>query len=338
MQLSWIPSDKATSIDLERAEAHYGRATRKLVQVLRGDGKRPCLDVIERLESGRRLLHPYVVEWFNRQRLNLEQGDRDLVFACFDELATVEARVQASIARRTSSTAEYGVPFDLQTRASDIPHAARHLRSIAAEAYGSSEFETLRLVEEPDAAMLEVLRDAWSTLVHYWPEAAHEVREVTHTISFFSNDFLIGGALQSFLGGIFLTRRRIEHGVQLAEEILHEASHTRLFYMMLDRVLWTNPEHEMYETVLRKDRRPFWGLFHQLFVLTRLSEYYRRVVQERPEFTDQYREICDQAARAAATVERIGLLTTQGNELFATLRVANGHHAEPRHAEPRVMP
>jgi hypothetical protein len=323
--LSWHPDPRATDDDLNRARAYYGRSIRKLVSVLR-DGSAPrCRDTVERLDRAGLLTHPYVVEWFNRQRAQLEGPERARVFATFDELPDLERRVAASELRRARSGRTLGAPFDFQTPSSAIPHAIRHLRAVSAEASDEArerDYGELDIEETPDTSTLSVVSDAWTVLNRFWPEVAAEIRAIIRTFSFFADDFVIGGALQSFLGGIFLCKKQATDGVKLGEEIVHEAAHARLFLMQLDRVLWTNPDQQRYTTVLRRDPRPFWGLYHQLFVLTRLTEYYGRVVREHPDRAEMYEAVRTAAEQAIDIVDEIGELTDDGARLFESMRAA----------------
>lgn len=62
-----------------------------------------------------------------------------------------------------------------------------------------------------------------------------------------------------------------------AEYIVHEGAHVRLAASMIFQKYYTNGREVAYETPLRKDKRPMYGLFHQIFVIVRLVEFYRRL-------------------------------------------------------------
>jgi hypothetical protein len=321
--LSWRPSQTATHGDLRATRAYYDRSIRKLIGVL-ADGSAPrCLAVVERLDRRGLLVHPYAVEWFNRQRSNLEQRDREVIFAAFDELPDLERRIVASEERRARAREERGAPFDFFTPSAAIPHAIRHLRSVSAEAANEPTDGYAPLdVDVPDDHTIAVVADAWRVLERFWPEVALEIGTIIRTFSFFADDFVIGGALQSFLGGIFLCKKQATDGIKLGEEIVHESAHARLFLIQIDRELWRNPEEARYASVLRRDPRPFWGLYHQVFVLTRLAEYYGRVVREHPEQEEMYARSLAGARQGIQVIQEVGELTPDGAALFATMREA----------------
>lgn len=321
--LTWRPSPSATHEHLLDTRTYYDRSIRKLIGVLADGSAARCLQVVDRLDRRGLLVHPYAVEWFNRQRMNLEQRERDVIFAAYDELPEMERRILASEERRARAREQYGAPFDFYTPSAAIPHAIRHLRSVSAEAADEATDGYAPLdIEVPDERTLGVVADAWKVLERFWPEVAVEIGTIIRTFSFFADDFVIGGALQSFLGGIFLCKKQATDGIKLGEEIVHESAHARLFLIQIDHELWRNPEEARYASVLRRDPRPFWGLYHQVFVLTRLAEYYGRVVREQPKQEEMYARSLAGARQGIEVIQEVGQLTADGAELFASMREA----------------
>ena len=91
------------------------------------------------------------------------------------------------------------------------------------------------------------------------------------------------------LGAIFVNETTVLGSTShLAEELLHEASHTRLYASLVIEPAFDTSDTRRYTTPLRPDARPMLALVHQVFVLVRIVEFYGRLVLIDPAVAETY--------------------------------------------------
>jgi hypothetical protein len=97
--------------------------------------------------------------------------------------------------------------------------------------------------------------------------------EHTHLVSqiiLVDSERFIGGSSFDMQGCIILkieADMTLEHIIDL---IIHETAHQYVFLLSTLDPLCLNDPHKLYRSPLRKDPRPMMGIFHALFVITRL--------------------------------------------------------------------
>jgi hypothetical protein len=93
-----------------------------------------------------------------------------------------------------------------------------------------------------------------------------------------SNPFF--GASTFFLwGGVFLNPSRHEAAVDLADTIVHETGHLKLFALSVDEPMTRNPSGARYRSPLRNDPRPMEGIFHATYVCARMAGFYAQMAE-----------------------------------------------------------
>jgi hypothetical protein len=80
-------------------------------------------------------------------------------------------------------------------------------------------------------------------------------------------------------GAIVLNADDHQSITDLAEVIVHETTHVLLFALSLDEALVRNPKSERFESPVRSDPRPMDGLFHGVYVLSRLHHFLTQLLK-----------------------------------------------------------
>jgi HEXXH motif-containing protein len=163
--------------------------------------------------------------------------------------------------------------------------------------------------------------EAFALLRRRWPAIEREARIFVQRILFMTGGMMLGATDVHYQGGILLDAE-MRSPVRIAEQIVHEAAHTRLNSIVAGRKLVTNPHTERFSTPLRADTRPMLGLFHQMFVLSRLREFFTRVLVEYPDLESHLQGVCTKLRDAVTTIREHGSLTPAGDALVASIERA----------------
>jgi HEXXH motif-containing protein len=286
---------------------------------------RPEPDVLARdnavlLEGMRRIvaphaatLHPYFFQW----AYDAQDAGPD----CRDDVRTradaVDAAIRVSRARAEDNRAAFGLAIDVSADPELLGTTIGRMRAMAAVA--NSRPSRIDVLTEPGDLVRSNLASACDIIHRWWPEMFTELGHTTQAFFFFAGETAIGASDIRSHGAIFLRTEHAQHVVTLAEEMIHEASHTRLNAAMARRKMFTNPWDEHFQTPLRADRRPMFGLFHQMFVLARLAEYYRRLPPELADAAGRQAKIEAQLAESVRTVGAHARFTPVGQSIYQSV-------------------
>jgi HEXXH motif-containing protein len=151
-----------------------------------------------------------------------------------------------------------------------------------------------------------------------WPAALDELKQGVKQIVFFRSHKIIGFADIHTHGAIFLRHETIADPVRLAEEILHESSHVRMNATLACQDYYVD-DGRLFESPLRRDARPIFGLLHQLFVLRRLMSFYERIRSG----VHQHRlELIQSHFKAAfKTIHSEAKLTSKGMDFLKSMEI-----------------
>jgi HEXXH motif-containing protein len=153
----------------------------------------------------------------------------------------------------------------------------RALASVPAYARTASTPITVVKLRASEKASLNA---ALHLLNQLWPEASDEVESSVAVINGFSSDRVIGFTDIHSHGAVFLRTDDIARSPSnLSEEILHEASHIRFNALLAGTPLFVDTGH-VFQSPLRPDPRPVFGVIHQVFVLARVVVFLSRAVKE----------------------------------------------------------
>lgn len=167
-----------------------------------------------------------------------------------------------------------------------------------------------------------ILRDALAVVREFTPEMAREMEDSISIVSAFACRDAISFSDVQALGTIFICDRFLSSPPQLAEILVHEASHTILNSVIASLPLFSNSASERYKTPLRPDPRPMFGLFHQLFVLTRLRWFHSVMPQGFVGVDGTLQSIDASLRQALAAVRQHARLTNDGERLIASIEAS----------------
>jgi HEXXH motif-containing protein len=153
-----------------------------------------------------------------------------------------------------------------------------------------------------------------------WPELRAEIEAHTDLIVPFTGHAL-GWTNVLYQGAIFVQGGGKTDVCFAVERIAHEASHSRLYVMMGLGPLHNNAHTELVSSPFRRDPRPITGLYHAIFVYTRVLELMHRLARLRPDlrFAARKAELHPKFDDAVATLKERGRLTAFGSDLLAQM-------------------
>lgn len=298
---SWRPDERASR--RERAEL-TGRC---LSTVARGS-------LAESVELQHRL--PASIDdllWFDHPCLFLAYfgKTRNEAIPSIDD---VLVEIDASKRRAEACRAQIGVACDLRGFLREDSPVIR--QAIAYAGRINEATTSLRLVDVTDAQK-SVIRDAFSIISSTWPEITAEISDFLKCLLFFQAKRVIGFVDFRIHGTVFLREDCLGSPLRLAEEVLHECSHIRLNTALAVDPIFSNSATERFCTPLRREPRPMFGLFHQMFVLARLDHFLNLRVE--PEMVAKRPKVREQLGQAFAAVKSGAVLTPAGRKMVDTI-------------------
>jgi len=181
------------------------------------------------------------------------------------------------------------------------------------------------------APLVKVTDEAVELLEAAWPEAALEMHELVRQIVFVDGDEHRSAFTIHTFGAIYLTTMPEMVNVPgIYENLIHESGHHALTLKEAFTKLLLNSEQRT-ESPLRGAPRPVRGVFHAVFVLTRMILGFERALahvrvgdreklEQRAEFLRKRREV------GFRSLERSARFTDQGAELFQALLLAGSRN------------
>ncbi|WP_061009099.1 HEXXH motif-containing putative peptide modification protein [Vibrio sp. CUB2] len=151
-------------------------------------------------------------------------------------------------------------------------HAERCLNNVALQATeDSSSIEFL----EVNQRMRNGYTNTIDTLLNRSNYAFYFVEKTLKELVPFEAGNGIGASFYGYSGGVFLNPKYLERPYLASEHIYHECRHSVFNHILIKYPLYENSPKEKFTSVLRKDKRPMFGLFHQLYVLVGLIELFK---------------------------------------------------------------
>ncbi|KOU22203.1 aKG-HExxH-type peptide beta-hydroxylase [Streptomyces sp. WM6368] len=160
----------------------------------------------------------------------------------------------------------------------DHPWIARHFASMNSHepqpGYPASDLT----VRETGSEDVERIGSAFALIEEAWPELAAEIRAYVRLFVPYGSDFHSSFTEACLMGAIFLSEaaRPFTSRQYTAEHLLHEASHLRLMLLLELDPLVTCRDEAVFNSPVRKDPRPLWGMLQAIFVFARITAFHRR--------------------------------------------------------------
>lgn len=158
------------------------------------------------------------------------------------------------------------------------PWIARHFASMNSHApqpgYPRSDL-AVRDVSEADIA--DISR-AFALIDDVWPELASEIRAYTRLFVPYASQFHSSFTEAILMGAVFLSEaaQPFHATHHTAEHLLHENSHLRLMLILERDPLVTVAEGVTFDSPVRKDARPLWGMLMAVHAFARITAFHRR--------------------------------------------------------------
>lgn len=271
--------------------------------------------------SDDRLFHPEFFYWYSIFS-DCVRNDDDLGFEiCLDKLSNVGDQIAASKSRSSVNEKKHGIKLDLQLSCDAATEALRRITTASNETmeYVGEKTGSIFFCEKPSIGVQKNLRDSLFVIQRCWPEMRTEIADCLRTVVFVRTDQLIGATDANFLGAIFVGLREAENIIKLGEEIVHEVSHNVLNTLALVEPICLNSETERFMAPLRVDPRPMFGIFHQVFVLSRLTQYYIKVVEQHDGHREILEDIYMRFRNGLASISTHARVTPLGEQLLASM-------------------
>jgi hypothetical protein len=306
------------------------KTTSKLLEEISGKFNFPNLNSInlelENLHYNKNALyHPTCFQWHYQIKKHTKSQNKDELEKLIGLFPNVMERVNLSISQSHNNFHLYGINIDLDVLNEDYVSTANRANSMIQSARAKDfdhediDKEISKPKENLDPEDLSNIISSFKIIQEFWPEIFNEIDIFIRKYVFFSCKGTLGFADVHSHGMIASQIDQISDITKLAELIIHESSHVRLNVAMTFNKYYQNDEKKLYNTPLREDPRPMYGLFHQLFVLTRLDEFYYRLNGTKFQNDDHYHLINKQKNMALKNILDNAQLTDIGKTLVGTM-------------------
>ncbi|CAN7493312.1 aKG-HExxH-type peptide beta-hydroxylase [Mesorhizobium sp. LjRoot246] len=323
---TWVP-DAARAI--EEQYALFTLVEQAIVDIVRAAAPEAIEQVKETFAHGAKvsgallgspsaLFHPSFFVWYSDFANAVRDDDWDHFLKILETLPSILERIEKSIERSRKNHAQIGFPVDLLQEPDDSRSAAKRLAQSAENTVAAvnEKAEPVRIVDAPSARLMEQLSKSYALVKSVWPEMADEMAIATRRIVFLDTSQIIGASDGDCLGTIFIGMKETQVVSKLAEEIIHETSHNVLNTLALASPIIENDASERHFSPLRVDLRPVFGIVHQVFVLSRLVEFYRRLKKKEPRFEVQFGDVLTRFTGGVDVVEQYARAAPAGGPLL----------------------
>jgi hypothetical protein len=314
----WEPSPAAARHDAGRLAEKTITAIRALLKDAGGDLAVQGATMLDRLRRNPQFCHPEVFHWYFQVRNGWLSGDEGL-----NRMMRLSQAIFDSRERAGRRAADIGVAIDTAPVGDGVAEALRHGAEYARRLAG----EDVRLLplREWSRDVTGRLKEALAMIRKFWPAAYQEMPLVVKKLIIYRGHAVIGFTDFRYHGSVFfkyewLMKRK--HLEEVAEDLIHEAAHVRLNSIMGATSLFRNDDREVYPSPLRRDLRSMYGVFHQMFVLRRVVEWYRRLdrkslIGDRANLTENYGGL----QQAHDVVRKHADLTPAGRQMMRTIAI-----------------
>ncbi|HCT7995533.1 TPA: histidine kinase [Morganella morganii] len=179
------------------------------------------------------------------------------------------------------------------------------------------------------AAETEKITQALSVIHRCAPETGNEIDRFIHQI-YLTQETADGSRFMRsgtnfYMWGMMFAYVHPSHSVAYYIDILaHECGHTALNILNAGDPLVLNPADEVFAAPLRDDDRPMIGIFHALFVLSRICYVFSEIIRNsngipEPEYYDRLSSNLEKLRNTADIVRQHAILTETGKNIFTAI-------------------
>jgi hypothetical protein len=269
----WEPSPAAARQNTGRLAEKTTAAIRAIFEDAGRENAVRGTAALDRLRRNPEFCHPELFHWYFQVRNGHLSGDESL-----NRMMRLSQVISDSRERAARSAAEIGVAIDTAPVGDGVAEALRHGAEYARRLAGDD--VRLQPLREWSQDVTGRLKAALAMIRKFWPAAYKEMPLVVKKLIVYRGHAVIGFTDFRYHGSVFfkyewLMKRK--HLEEVAEDLIHEAAHVRLNSIMGATALFRNDDREIYPSPLRRDLRSMYGVFHQMFVLRRVVEWYHRL-------------------------------------------------------------
>lgn len=173
------------------------------------------------------------------------------------------------------------------------------------------------------------IKEALALIYRYVPDSGKEINQFIHQIYLTQETkdgsrFMRSGT-NFYMWGMLFAYIHPSHSVAYYIDILaHECGHTALNILNAQDQLVSNSPDDVFTAPLRDDDRPMIGIFHALFVLSRICHVFDEIIKKNSdECTDEYNERFTESLKklrnTADIVKQHAVLTDTGRAIFSEI-------------------
>lgn len=107
-----------------------------------------------------------------------------------------------------------------------------------------------------------------------------------------------GASSYQLWGAMVINVDEEKSDIEMMEALAHEAGHSLLFGLTIDRPLVNNPDEQRFKSPLRRDPRPMDGIYHATFVSARMH-YAMQEAFKSPLLSDAQKQECEKFMAAS---------------------------------------
>lgn len=315
---TWRPDPMQSLTDRSELAAYTIGSIRDALSCLPTEIADPIDLILSVPDAENVVFHSDIFGWYFAILRQIQKEDHRAVLQAAADWRKAFNSAQESRARALSNSWVFGATVDVA--AGEQGNDAL-MRAVEAKKISTGLDAHITPVTEFSGAKLENIRAAFALIDEIWPEALAEIRETLQRIYFFDSQDFISFTDFDTHGAVFIRQDFIDDPCRLAEEILHESSHIHLNTILAVTPLFLNTSDERYTSPLRADPRPMYGVFHQMYVLSRLAHFCGLMADREP-YASKATLYRSQLRDAAVVVRNHGRLTEAGAELAGSILAA----------------
>lgn len=179
---------------------------------------------------------------------------------------------------------------------------------------------------QQESALIQKINKAIQTIHHYTPLMGCEVDHFMKKVYITSSPKMISGTSFNLFGAIYLGDSLLkEHDIIMSTSIIHEVAHLYFYALSTIDPLIVNDYEEKYPSPLKTDERPLIAVFHAVFVLSRMVNFLKQILNypKSPLYQEALIEYHKNIAFFEAgyeTVSKNAKLTTMGKKFLRDIR------------------
>ncbi|OIJ85004.1 hypothetical protein BIV25_45155 [Streptomyces sp. MUSC 14] len=264
---------------------HFGRMV--ILPYLLGPGRRPGaveLDLPEPATElrfpGRR--HHLLFDAAVAQIVIAEDGDGAIRKGIVSVPATYllgdgDDRLGHTLRTRRPMISGTGIEID-----NTDPWIARHFASMNSHEPQPGYPRSDLAVREISPQDVDHISQAFALIEDAWPELAAEIHAYTRLFVPYASEFHSSFTEAILMGAVFLSEavQPFDALHHTAEHLLHENSHLRLMLLLELDPLVTVAEGATFNSPVRKDARPLWGMLMAVHAFARITAFHRRAYEK----------------------------------------------------------